>query len=133
MKKDIEHNRLLSIQNKINIKNKEKEEDAIMLQKYLDNMKIQEQKEKDNILNHKLKEKDINIYRLKQIQDKKNNAINQFNDLQQQYYNNQLLLQKDKDDFLDYAQNQINIYKNNGKNITPLMLELKLYRKKGLI
>ena len=32
-------------------------------------------------------------------------------------------------EFIKYAQNWIKDYKNNGKNITPLLLELKKYRK----
>ena len=38
-------------------------------------------------------------------------------------------LQQENDEFLNYAENWIKDYKNQGKNINPLLLELKKYKK----
>jgi len=49
---------------------------------------------------------------------------------QQDAYKTKLMLQNEQDDFLNYAEGWIKDYYQDGKDITPLILDLKCYKKK---
>ena len=53
--------------------------------------------------------------------------------LQEESLKNHLMLNKERDEFLRFAEEQIRLYKQQGKDILPLLLELKLYKKQGLL
>jgi len=74
-----------------------------------------------------------------QIEIKKTKAEEEFMDRQQDAYkttrmHSQIniieMLQFEQDGFLKYAENEIRQYYNEGKDIKPLILDLKSYKKK---
>jgi len=74
-----------------------------------------------------------------QIEKKKTKAEEEFMDRQQDAYkatrmHSQIniieMLQTEQDDFLKYAEHEIRQYYNERKDIKPLILDLKSYKKK---
>ena len=53
----------------------------------------------------------------------------QFEQLNEDSYKTKLKLDQENDEFLKYAENCIRDYHKQGKDITPLLLELKRYKK----
>ena len=64
-----------------------------------------------------------------QYEEKKRKALDTFEKFNEDQYKNLKRLEIEDDDFIKYAEYWINEYKLQGKNINPLMLELKRYKK----
>ena len=61
--------------------------------------------------------------------EKKKLALKQFEKLNEDSYKTKMMLDKENNEFLKYAENCIRDYHQQGKDITPLLLELKRYKK----
>ena len=92
-------------------------------------MKKFEIDERNEYLAKKGAEKKLIEFQKLQIEEKKKNALNDFFKSNEEIFKNKKNLEQESDEFIKYAENWIKDYKNNGKNITPLLLELKKYRK----
>ena len=92
-------------------------------------MKKLEDEEKKEYLERKERERLIVEYQKLQIEEKKKLAKNDFINFNEDGYKTKMKLQQENDEFLKYAENWIKDYKNQGKNINPLLLELKKYKK----
>ena len=91
-------------------------------------MKIIEMEEKNEFLLKKEREKNLAKYQKLQLEEKKRFAKKQFLDLVEDSYRNKLGLENEANEFYQYTEFWINEYKKQGKNIDPLLLELKKYK-----
>ena len=111
-------------------KKKNKEEDIKYINDYkmrMEKLKEEEDKEKEM---KRLKEKDLKEYQKLQYEEKKRKVMDEFIQLNQDTYKNLQRLDKENDDFIKYAEYHIQEYQKQGKNIQPLLLELKKYKQK---
>ena len=63
------------------------------------------------------------------METKKLKAEDEFVRNHEDSYKTKLMLSNEQDDFLKYSEDWIQEYYKQGKDITPLMLELKNYKK----
>ena len=72
-------------------------------------------------------------YQKLQLEEKKRLAKQNFIQLTEDSYKKRLGLEMENDEFLQYAEFWIKEYKKQGKNINPLLLELKRYKSNSLL
>ena len=108
---------------------KEKQEDLNYLQEFKKKLAFLENEEKNDILEKKRREKDLADYRRLQTEEKRRVALKDFEQINEDNYKQLKRLEMEDDDFIKYAEYWIREYKKQGKNITPLLLELKRYKK----
>ena len=101
--------------------------------KYVDEykrrLKFLEDSEKEEYNQKRKKNKDLAEYQKLQFEEKKRKALDDFEKFNEDQYKNLKKIEIEDDDFIKYAEYWINEYKSQGKNIAPLMLELKRYKK----
>jgi len=66
-----------------------------------------------------------------QMDIKKQKAEDEFVKDQEDAYKTNLMMQKEQDEFMRFADECIGEYHQSGKNIVPLILDLKNYKKKS--
>ena len=96
-------------------------------QENMNRLKEEENKEKEN---KKRKERDLYEYQRLQFEQRKRQGLDDFVKLNEDAYKNMQRMDKENDDFIKYAEGHIKKYKEQGKNIYPLLLELKKYKQK---
>jgi hypothetical protein len=89
-----------------------------------------EEDEKNELNEIKERNKNLSNYHKLQMEIKKNKANNDFIIDQESAYKTKMMLNNEQDDFLKYAEMWIKEYYEQGKDITPLILDLKAYKKK---
>ena len=114
---------------KLQEKMKNKEEDMKYIDDYKRKLKFMEDSEKEEMKEKRKKNKDLAEYQKLQYEEKKRKALDTFEKFNEDQYKNLKRLEIEDDDFIKYAEHWINEYKLQGKNINPLMLELKRYKK----
>ena len=114
---------------KLQEKMKNKEEDMKYIDDYKRKLKFMEDSEKEEMKEKRKKNKDLAEYQKLQYEEKKRKALDTFEKFNEDQYKNLKRLEIEDDDFIKYAEYWINEYKLQGKNINPLMLELKRYKK----
>ena len=129
MIKDIKEQIQLDKERKEAEKIKNKEEDLQYIDDYKRKIKILEDAEKEEWLEKRQKNKDLAEYQKLQYEEKKKNAMDIFRQFNEDSYKNLRRLEIEDDDFIKYAEHWIQEYKQQGKNIAPLMLEIKRYKK----
>ena len=101
--------------------------------KYIDDykrrLKFLEDTEKEEYNQRRRRNKDLAEYQKLQFAEKKRKALDDFERFNEDQYKNLKRLEIEDDDFIKYAEYWISEYKKQGKNIAPLMLELKRYKK----
>ena len=125
MKEQLIADRERKLQEKI----KTKEEDMKYIDDYKRKLKFMEDSEKEEMNQKRKKNKDLAEYQKLQYEEKKRKALDMFEKFNEDQYKNLKRLEIEDDDFIKYAEYWINEYKSQGKNINPLMLELKRYKK----
>ena len=108
---------------------KNKEEDMQYIDDYKRKLKILEDAEKEEWLAKRQKNKDLADYQKLQYEERKRLALDNFRQFNEDSYKNLRRLEIEDDDFIKYAEYWIKEYKQQGKNITPLLLELKRYKR----
>ena len=108
---------------------KNKEEDINYIDEYKRKLKMLEDAEKEEWLQKRQKNKDLAEYQKLQYEEKKRLNMDIFRQFNEDSYKNLRRLEIEDDDFIKYAEYWIQEYKQQGKNITPLLLELKRYKK----
>ena len=129
MKKAIEEQREYVRRKKEEKKIQEKKEEAEFVDDWKRKMKQLEEDERQEYLNIKERNKMLAEYQKMQYDEKKKLALKQFEQLNEDSYKTKLKLDQENDEFLKYAENCIRDYHKQGKDITPLLLELKRYKK----
>ena len=110
---------------------KEKNEDLKFVEEWKAKMKLLEQQERDEKLAKKLRDQNLANYQKLQLEEKKRIAKADFYKLNEDAYKIKYKLGKEDDDFIKYAEYWIREYKKQGKNINPMLLELKSYKKQN--
>ena len=108
---------------------KEKQDDINYIEEFKKKLAFLEGEEKNELLAKKQREKDLADYRRLQTEEKRRIALNDFEQINEDNYKQLKRLEMEDDDFIKYAEYWIQEYKRQGKNITPLLLELKRYKK----
>jgi hypothetical protein len=130
MIKEINLYREEALKNKEEIKRKNKEDDIKYIQDYKNQMQQLLDEEKKEKENKRKKEKELCEYQKLQYEQRKRQGLDDFIKLNEDAYNNMKRMEKENDDFITYAEGRIQEYKEQGKNVYPLLLELKKYRQK---
>ena len=109
---------------------RDKQEELQFLELWKEKIKQMEDDEKEENTDIKNRAKNLQNYHKYQIDIKKNKAENDFKSDSENAIKTKLMLQNEQDEFLNYAEGWINEYHQVGKNIIPLLLDLKSYKKK---
>lgn len=94
--------------------------------------KKMKQLEKDEqIEKQMIKERNQNLaeYQKMQLNEKRRKAKEHFYQLNEDSYKTKLMLEREDDEFIKYAEGWIREYQQQGKDITPMLLQLKKYKK----
>ena len=94
-------------------------------------MKQLERDEKEEKNNKYQRNKEIETYQLNQIKDKKNKEILKKEKERNINENTSKMLKKEKDEYMEYVLGWVDIYRQQGKDITPLMIEINKYRRRN--
>ena len=94
--------------------------------------KLKEEDEKEKEM-RRMKERDLAEYHKLQNEEKKRIVMDEFARMNKDSYLNLKRFENENDDFIKYAEYQIEKYKSQGKNILPLLIELKKYKQKYCI
>ena len=109
---------------------KNSEEDIKYVNDYNSRMaKLKEEEDKEKEVK-RLRERDLKEYQKLQYEEKKRQVMDDFKRLNEDAYKNMQRLDNENDDFIKYAEYHIEEYKKQGKNIRPLLIELKKYKQK---
>ena len=73
--------------------------------------------------------KNLQATHLNQMEIKKKKAEEDFRNDVENAFKTKLMLQNEQDEFLKYAEGWVGDYYKDGKDITPLLLDLKAYKK----
>ena len=73
--------------------------------------------------------KDLHEYYKRQIEDKKKKAFDDFVNEKKDGMQKRDMINKEEEDFFKFAEEKIKSYHEQGKNIIPMLLELKKYKK----
>ena len=127
--KDIEEQRLANIKRR----EEDRKQKKISEMKEIEDIrrKIQEEreKEKQEYLMRKQKVKDLHEHYRQQIEEKKKKALNDFIIEKRDGLQNRDRINKEEEEFFKFAEEKIKSYYEQGKNIVPMLLELKKYKK----
>ena len=110
-------------------KRKEKQDDLNYIEEFKKKLAFLENEEKNDLIEKKRREKDLADYRRLQTEEKRRIALKDFEQINEDNYKQLKRLEMENDDFIKYAEHWIKEYKRQGKNIIPLLLELKRYKK----
>ena len=127
--KEMEEQRLENIKRKEENKIKEKIEEMKEIEEIRKKINEEREKEKNEYLMKRKKVKDLHEYYKKLVEDKKKMAFNDFVFERQSGLYNKEMMNREEDEFLQFAQENIKKYRDQGKNIVPMLLELKKYKK----
>ena len=129
MMQEIKDQLIADKERKLAEKIKNKEEDMKYIDDYKQKLKFMEDAEKEELNEKRKKNKDLAEYQKLQYEEKKRKAFDDFEKFNEDQYKNLRRLEIEDDDFIKYAEHWIQEYKQQGKNIAPLMLEIKRYKK----
>ena len=108
---------------------KEKQEDLNYIDEFKKKLACLEEAEKNEMMDRRRRERDLAEYRRLQTEEKRRLAIKDFEQMNEDTYRRLQRLDTEDDDFIKYAEHWISEYKKQGKNIIPLLLELKRYKR----
>ena len=131
MKKEMEDDRKEQMAQKLRIKNQKKIDDNNFLDSWKVRMKQLERDEKEEKNNKFLRNKEIQNFQLNQVKEKKNNEIIKKEKEKDINENTAKMLKREKDEYMEYVLGWVEIYKQQGKDITPLMIEINKYRRRN--
>jgi hypothetical protein len=106
-----------------------KKENNLLIEEFRKQVKEMEQEERNKYLERRKKERDLCDYQRKQAEEKRKRALTEFNEEENNAYKNKYLIYKEQDDFLNFAEDQIKKYSKEGKNINPMLIQLRKYKK----
>lgn len=132
MKEAIERSRQLQIQRKQMENNAAKQEEKEFAQfwnKRNEELLVAEQQEREET---RKRNEELSGFLNKQAQVKQDKAIKQFKDDQLASLNAQALLDQNEKNFYTYTEKCIKEWQAQGKNVKPLIMELKNYKKRIL-
>ena len=128
MQNEIKIQRDELIKKKEEEKNKLKKEEEKFVDDWKKKMRMIEIEERNELMAKKERDKNLAKFQKLQLEEKKRLAKQYFIQLTEDSYKKRLGLEMENDEFLQYAEFWIKEYKKQGKNINPLLLELKRYK-----
>ena len=131
MKKEMEDDRKEQMAQKLKIKNQKKIDDNNFLDSWKVRMKQLERDEKEEKNNKFQRNKEIQNFQLNQVKEKKNKEIIKKEKEKDINENTAKMLKREKDEYMEYVLGWVEIYKQQGKDITPLMIEINKYRRRN--
>ena len=126
----MEDDRKEQMAQKMKIKNQKKIDDNNFLDSWKVRMKQLERDEKEEKQNKFQRNKEIQNYQLNQMKDKKNKEIIRKEKEKDINETTAKMLKKEKDEYMEYVLGWVEIYRQQGKDITPLMIEINKYRRR---
>ena len=108
---------------------REKQEDLNYIDDFKKKLALLEESERNEMNEKRRRERDLAEYRRLQTEEKRRIALRDFEQVNEDTYKQLKRLDMEDDDFIKYAEYWISEYKKQGKNIIPLLLELKRYKK----
>lgn len=130
MQNEIIEDRKLYIKRMKETKEKEKQEDFVRAQEWRKEVKQMEKKDIEDYLLKRQKQKRIAEYQCRQAKEKRDQALEQFTTIQEDSFYTKAMISKEQDTFIVFAEEQIKNNVEQGKEILPLLFELKNYKKK---
>ena len=127
--KDIEEQRLATMKRKEEEREKERISELNEIEEIRRKINEEREKEKNEYLLRKQKVKDLHEHYRKQIEEKKKKAFNDFVNEKKDGMQKRDMINKEEEDFFKFAEGKIKSYHEQGKNIIPMLLELKKYKK----
>ena len=127
--KDIEEQRIATMKRKEEERKKERLSQLNEIEQIRKKINEEKEKEKNEYLMRKQKVKDLHEYYKRQIEDKKKKAFNDFVNEKKDGMQKRDMINKEEEDFFKFAEEKIKSYHEQGKNIIPMLLELKKYKK----
>ena len=82
-------------------------------------------------MNKYQRNKEIQNYQVNQMKDKKNKEIIRKEKEKNINEETAKMLKKEKDEYMEYVLGWVEIYRQQGKDITPLMIEINKYRRRN--
>ena len=127
--KDIEAQRLENLKRREEERMKQKMDELNEIEEIRRKINEEKEKEKNEYLMRKQKVKDLHEYYRQQIEEKKKKALNDFIIEKRDGLQNRDMINKEEEEFFKFAEGKIKSYHEQGKNIVPMLLELKKYKK----
>ena len=127
--KDIEEQRLENLKRREENRMKQKMEEMNEIEEIRRKINEEREKEKNEYLMRKQKVKDLHEHYRQQIEEKKKKALNDFIIEKRDGLQNRDMINKEEEEFFKFAEEKIKNYYEQGKNIVPMLLELKKYKK----
>ena len=127
--KDIEEQRLENLKRREENRMKQKMEEMNEIEEIRRKINEEREKEKNEYLMRKQKVKDLHEQYRQQIEEKKKRALNDFIIEKRDGLQNREMINKEEEEFFKFAEEKIKSYHEQGKNIVPMLLELKKYKK----
>ena len=127
--KDIEEQRLENLKRREENRMKQKMEEMNEIEEIRRKINEEREKEKNEYLMRKKKVKDLHEHYRHQIEEKKKKALNDFIIEKRDGLQNRDMINKEEEEFFKFAEEKIKSYHEQGKNIVPMLLELKKYKK----
>ena len=127
--KDIEEQRLDNLKRREENRIKKRNEELNEIEEIRKKINAEIEKEKQEYIMRKQKVKELHEYYKQQIDEKKKKALNEFVLEKRDGLQNRDMINKEEDEFFKFAEEKIKTYHEQGKNIIPMLLELKKYKK----
>ena len=127
--KDIEAQRLDNLKRREEERLKQRMDELNEIEQIKKKIQEEKEKEKNEYLMRKQKVKDLHEYYRQQIEEKKKKALNDFIIEKRDGLQNRDMINKEEEEFFKFAEEKIKSYHEQGKNIVPMLLELKKYKK----
>ncbi|MFO0515419.1 MAG: hypothetical protein ACK5YA_01065 [bacterium] len=119
----------MTLKRKLNEKEREKHEEKEFLRQWQDKMRVMKEDEKQELGDIRNRCKNLQEFHKYQIEIRKKKTEEDFKTDMETAFKTKLMLQNENDEFLKYAEGWIQDYYKDGKDITPLLLDLKQYKK----
>jgi len=132
LKRQIDWSRDVQAKRKKDLFDMDKKDERQFVEYWKDKVQLMETSEK--LEKDEIKERNMNLqnYLKHQMQQKKDGAIEGFIKDQENAYKTKAILENEEEDFLKYAESWVKEYHSSGKDIKPLMLELKKLKKRNV-
>ena len=131
MKREMEEDRKEQMAQKERLKMQQKKDDNNFLDNWKMRMKQLERDEKEEYQNKRQRNKETQIYQLNQMKEKKDKELGKKEKDKMISDDTEKMLKKEKDEYMEYVLGWVDIYKKQGKDITPLMIEINKYRRRN--
>ena len=131
MKREMEEDRNEQMEQKQRIKNQQRKDENNFLDNWKMRMKQLERDEKQEKEEKRKRNKEIQSYQLNQIKEKKDKEIVKKEKDKIISKDTEKMLKKEKDEYMEYVLGWVDIYRQQGKDITPLMVEINKYRRRN--